>query len=136
MNDIQIFDNKEFGQIRTIEIDGEPWFVGRDMATALGYGNPNDALSKHVDIDDKDLAKCDTLGGNQQMIIVNESGMYSLILGSKLTSAKKFKRWITSEVIPSIRKTGGYNLPQTYPEALRALADQAEKAEKLLIQNN
>ena len=96
MNDIQIFDNKEFGQIRTIEIDGEPWFVGRDMATALGYGNPNDALSKHVDIDDKDLAKCDTLGGNQQMIIVNESGMYSLILGSKLTSAKKFKRWITS----------------------------------------
>ena len=136
MNDIQIFDNKEFGQIRTIEIDGEPWFVGRDMATALGYGNPNDALSKHVDIDDKDLAKCDTLGGNQQMIIVNESGMYSLILGSKLTSAKKFKRWITSEVIPSIRKTGGYNLPQPYPEALRALADQAEKAEKLLIQNN
>lgn len=136
MNDIQIFDNKEFGQIRTIEIDGEPWFVGNDVAKSLGYTNPRDAILNHVFDDDKGVEKLDTLGGAQNMTVINESGMYSLIFNSRLESAKKFKHWVTSEVIPSIRKTGGYNLPQTYPEALRALADQAEKAEKLLIQNN
>ena len=136
VNDIQIFDNKEFGQIRTIEIDGEPWFVGNDVAKSLGYTNPRDAILNHVFDDDKGVEKLDTLGGAQNMTVINESGMYSLIFNSRLESAKKFKHWVTSEVIPSIRKTGGYNLPQTYPEALRALADQAEKAEKLLIQNN
>ena len=136
MNDIQIFNNETFGEIRTLRINGEPWFVAQDIAGALGYGNSRDAVFKHVDADDKGVAKCDTLGGAQDMTVINESGMYSLILGSKLTNAKKFKHWVTSEVLPSIRKTGGYNLPQTYPEALRALADQAEKAEKLLIQNN
>ena len=136
MNDIQIFNNETFGEIRTLSINGEPWFVAQDIAGALGYGNSRDAVFKHVDADDKGVAKCDTLGGAQDMTVINESGMYSLILGSKLTNAKKFKHWVTSEVLPSIRKTGGYNLPQTYPEALRALADQAEKAEKLLIQNN
>ena len=136
MNDIQIFNNETFGEIRTLSINVEPWFVAQDIAGALGYGNSRDAVFKHVDADDKGVAKCDTLGGAQDMTVINESGMYSLILGSKLTNAKKFKHWVTSEVLPSIRKTGGYNLPQTYPEALRALADQAEKAEKLLIQNN
>lgn len=136
MNDIQIFNNETFGEIRTLSINGEPWFVAQDIAGALGYGNSRDAVFKHVDADDKGVAKCDTLGGAQDMTVINESGMYSLILGSKLTNAKKFKHWVTSEVLPSIRKTGGYNLPQTYSEALRALADQAEKAEKLLIQNN
>lgn len=136
MNDIQIFNNETFGEIRTLSINGEPWFVAQDIAGALGYGNSRDAVFKHVDADDKGVAKCDTLGGAQDMTVINESGMYSLILGSKLTNAKKFKHWVTSEVLPSIRKTGGYNLPQTYPEALRALADQAEKAEKLLVQNN
>lgn len=136
MNDIQIFNNETFGEIRTLSINGEPWFVAQDIAGALGYGNSRDAVFKHVDADDKGVAKCDTLGGAQDMTVINESGMYSLILGSKLTNAKKFKHWVTSEVLPSIRKTGGYNLPQTYPEALRALADQVEKAEKLLIQNN
>lgn len=136
MNDIQTFNNETFGEIRTLSINGEPWFVAQDIAGALGYGNSRDAVFKHVDADDKGVAKCDTHGGAQDMTVINESGMYSLILGSKLTNAKKFKHWVTSEVLPSIRKTGGYNLPQTYPEALRALADQAEKAEKLLIQNN
>jgi len=135
MNDIQIFNNKVFGEIRTLKINGEPWFVAQDIAGALGYGNSRDAVYKHVDADDKGVAKCDTLGGIQDMTVINESGMYSLILSSKLENAKKFKHWVTSEVIPSIRKTGGYNLPQTYPEALRALADQAEKAEQLRLEN-
>lgn len=135
MNDIQIFNNETFGEIRTLSINGEPWFVAQDIAGALGYGNSRDAVFKHVDADDKGVAKCDTLGGAQDMTVINESGMYSLILGSKLTNAKKFKHWVTSEVLPSIRKTGGYNLPQTYPEALRALADQAEKMEQLRLEN-
>ena len=87
---------------------GEPWFVGKDVAKMLGYKNVPDAISKHVDIEDKGVAKCDTLGGNQKTTIVNESGLYSLILSSKLPQAKAFKRWVTSEVLPQIRKTGGY----------------------------
>jgi prophage antirepressor-like protein len=105
---IQIFNNTEFGEIRSMEICGEPWFVGKDVATALGYSNPRDALSKHVDSEDKDVAFCDTLGGSQKQTVINESGMYSLILGSKLEGAKRFKRWVTSEVLPSIRKSGAY----------------------------
>lgn len=105
---IQVFNNTEFGEIRTMEINGEPWFVGKDIAAALGYSNPRDALSKHVDSDDKGVANCDTPSGTQKMTIINESGMYSLIMGSKLEGAKRFKRWVTSEVLPSIRKTGAY----------------------------
>ena len=105
---IQVFNNTEFGEIRSMTIDGEPYFVGKDVAAALGYSNPRDALSKHVDSDDKGVANCDTPSGTQKMTIINESGMYSLILSSKLEGAKRFKRWVTSEVLPSIRKTGAF----------------------------
>ena len=108
MNEIKQFQNEEFGEIRTITKDGDPWFVGKDIAEALGYANTKDALKKHVDEEDKGVAICDTPGGKQQMTIINESGLYSLILFSKLPNAKKFKRWVTSEVLPSIRKHGGY----------------------------
>ena len=108
MNDLQIFKSEEFGQIRTVEIDGEPWFVGKDVANALGYSNPRKAMIDHVDSEDKGVTKRDTPGGNQEMTIINESGLYSLILSSKLPTAKQFKHWVTSEVIPSIRKNGGY----------------------------
>ena len=108
MNNLQIFNSPEFGQIRTIQQNKEPWFVGKDVAAILGYSNPRDALAKHVDAEDKGVAKCDTLGGNQDLTIINESGLYSLILSSKMPKAKEFKRWVTSEVIPAIRKTGGY----------------------------
>ena len=135
MNEIQIFKNEDFGEIRTTEINGEPWFVGKDVAARLGYSNTMDAISKHVDDEDKGIAKCDTLGGAQEMTIINESGLYSLVLSSKLESAKRFKRWITSEVIPQIRKTGSYHIPKTYAEALRALADETEKIEALKKQN-
>lgn len=108
MSNIQIFENAEFGKVRTVEVNGEPWLVGKDVAEALGYSNPRDALSKHVDPDDKGVANCDTPSGVQPMTIINESGLYSLVLSSKLPGAKKFKRWVTCEVLPSIRKNGGY----------------------------
>ena len=108
MNELKVFEKAEFGQMRAIEKDGEPWFVGKDVADMLGYRNARDAISKHVDDEDKGVAKCDTLGGSQDLAIINESGLYSLILSSKLPDAKKFKRWVTAEVIPSIRKHGGY----------------------------
>ena len=107
-SELKVFENPTFGQVRTVEIDGEPYFVGKDVATILGYSNPRDAISKHVDDEDKGVAKCDTLGGRQEILFINESGLYSLILSSKLPGAKEFKRWVTSEVVPSIRKTGGY----------------------------
>ena len=108
MNDIQIFSSPEFGDIRTLDQNGEPWFVGKDVAQALGYSNPRDALAKHVDGQDRGVANCDTPSGEQQMTIINESGLYSLIFSSKLESAMRFKRWVTSEVLPAIRKTGSY----------------------------
>ena len=119
MNQLQIFENKEFGKIRTVEINNEPYFVGKDVADILGYTNARKALTDHVDEDDKGVTKCDTLGGSQNMTVINESGLYSLILSSKLPTAKKFKRWVTSEVLPSIRKHGMYtpesvNKPDTY----------------------
>lgn len=135
MNEMTIFKNPEFGSVRTVMVDGEPWLIGKDVAEALGYSNARDAISKHVDGDDKGVAKCDTLGGTQDLTVINESGVYALVFGSKLESAKRFKHWVTSEVLPSIRKTGGYHLPQTYAEALRALADKAEEAERLEKQN-
>ena len=111
-NDVITFNSAEFGNVRTVVIDGQPWFVGKDVATSLGYSNPRDALSKHIDSEDKGVAKCDTPSGSQNMTIINESGLYSLILGSKLESAKKFKRWVTSEVLPSIRKNGNYSMSE------------------------
>lgn len=108
-NELKIFNNEEFGEIRTVTIDNEPWFVGMDVTKALGYRNTRDALAKRVDEEDKGVAKCDTLGGSQDLTVINESGVYSLVFGSKLPSAKKFKRWVTSEVLPTIRKTGSYS---------------------------
>lgn len=108
MNEIKVFENSEFGTLRGVEIDGESWLVGKDVAERLGYSNPRDALMKHVDDEDKGVAKCDTLGGKQDVTVINESGLYALVLGSKLPNAKRFRRWVTSEVLPAIRKTGGY----------------------------
>lgn len=109
MNEIQIFNNPDFGQVRTVTIDGEPWLVGKDVAQALGYSNTRDALNKHVDAEDKNtVAFHDGTSGNPNQTVINESGLYSLILSSKLPNAKKFKHWVTSEVLPSIRKTGSF----------------------------
>lgn len=105
---LQIFNDNRLGSIRAMVIDKEPYFVGKDVAEALGYSNPRDALARHVEPEDKGVVKHDTLGGAQEMTIINESGLYSLILSSKLPTAKEFKRWVTKEVIPTIRKTGGY----------------------------
>lgn len=110
---IQIFDHPEFGKIRSVLIDGEPWLVGKDVAKAMGYSNTKKALIDHVDAEDKGVTKRDPCGNVQQMVIINESGLYSLILSSKLPVAKKFKRWVTSEVLPAIRKTGSYQMPNT-----------------------
>ena len=110
MNNIQVFSHELFGDIRTMtDEQGETWFVGKDVAEALGYSRPLDALSKHVEEDDSaKRGLIDSLGRKQQAIFINESGLYSLILSSKLPQAKEFKRWVTSEVLPQIRKTGGY----------------------------
>ena len=105
---IKIFKSEVFGEIRTCLVNNHIMFVGKDVATALGYSNVHDALSKHVDSEDKGVAKCDTLGGAQKITLINESGLYSLILSSKLPQAKAFKRWVTAEVLPQIRQTGGY----------------------------
>ena len=108
MNELKIFNSSEFGQVRTVTIDGEPWFIGKDVATILGYERTADAIRAHVDEDDKGVGEIQTPGGKQKIVIINESGLYSLVLSSKLPTAKKFKHWITSEVLPAIRKTGGY----------------------------
>lgn len=119
MTDLQIFKNPEFGEIRTIEKDGEPWFVGKDVAAALGYERPTKAILDHVDDEDKDEVPIqDSIGRSQNTPIINESGLYSLVLSSKLPGAKQFKRWITSEVIPSIRKHGAYMTPDKLEEVL------------------
>lgn len=132
-NEIQIFSNEEFGQVRTVEIDGKPYFAASDVATALGYVNPRKAIIDHC----KGVTKCDTPtnSGVQAINYIPEGDIYRLIVSSKLPSAEKFEKWVFDEVIPSIRKTGGYNLPQTYAEALRALADKAEEAERLALEN-
>ena len=137
MNEIKIFDNPEFGKVRTMEINGEPYFVGREVAMILGYKNPLDALTKHVEEEDKGVANCDTLGGTQKMTIINESGLYSLILSSKLPKAKEFKRWVTSEVLPSIRKHGAYavdellNDPEFAIKTFTALKEERAKNRQL-----
>jgi len=119
MSELMVFNSPEFGEIRSVEIDGEPWLVGKDVAVALGYEKPTDTVRKRVDEEDRGVSKIETPSGTQEMTIINESGLYSLILSSKLPGAKKFKRWVTSEVLPSIRKTGGY-LPAA---AEKTLAD-------------
>ncbi len=122
MKGLIIFKHSKFGKIRTLEIEGEPWFIGRDVATALGYGDTDQALRKHVEEEDKLTRRIDgepnSKGGNPNMTIINESGLYSLIFSSKLPIAKEFKRWVTSEVLPSIRKHGGYMTPETIEAAL------------------
>ena len=107
-NKVTLFTNEELGSVRALEIDGEPYFVGKDVAVALGYKEPQKAVRERVAPEDRGVSKMDTPGGKQEMAIINESGLYSLILSSKLPSAKAFKRWITAEVLPVIRKTGGY----------------------------
>lgn len=137
MNELQIFVSKEFGEIRTVTIDNEPWFVGKDVATALGYSNSRDAILKHVHEDDKGVAKCDTPSGKQEMTVINESGLYALIFGSKLDSAKRFKHWVTSEVLPSIRKHGMYavdelvNNPELLIKVATELKEEREKNREL-----
>lgn len=123
MNELQVFKNQEFGSVRTLVINSEPWFVGKDVADVLGYKNQNDALSKHVDGEDKDtIAIRDSIGRNRNTPIINESGLYSLVLSSKLPSAKKFKRWVTSEVLPALRKTGQYQVKELSGQELMAKA--------------
>lgn len=135
---IEVFKNNDFKEIRVMEIGKEPWFVGKDIADNLGYTNASDAIKRHVDKEDKGVAKHDTLGGSQSMTVINESGLYSLILSSKLPTAKKFKRWVTSEVLPSIRKHGMYardellDNPDLLIEALQEL--KKERQEKLVLQ--
>lgn len=116
---VMTFENQEFGKVRTVEISGEPWMVGKDIAEALGYSKARNAIASHVDTEDKQEAPIQgTLGGTQGMTVINESGMYSLVLGSKLPGARKFKRWITSDVLPSIRKHGAYMTPEKIEEVL------------------
>ena len=128
---ITTFNNEEFGNVRTLTIDGDPWFVGKDIAECLGYSNTKDALRKHVDSEDKIMGSqnatpsiTDNLGRKQFPTFVNESGVYSLIFGSKLESAKKFKKWVTSEVLPSLRKTGTYTVVATQPSATSSIIVQ------------
>ena len=111
-NNLEIFTNPEFGNIRIIEKNGEPWFIGKDVAEALGYEASRNAITKHVDDEDKLTHQISASGQNRNMTVINESGLYSLILSSKLPTAKKFKRWVTSEVLPAIRKHGNYTAPK------------------------
>ena len=111
MNDLKIFENEQFGSIRTVMINNEPWFVGKDVAEILAYNEPHKAITRHVDEEDRTKHPILSNGGMQESWLINESGLYSLILSSKLPTAKEFKRWVTSEVLPSIRKTGTYTKP-------------------------
>lgn len=130
MEELQIFNNEEFGNVRSLMIDNEPWLVGKDVARALGYGEGkslNNAVAKHVDDEDKGVTEMMTPGGKQNVTIINESGLYSLILSSKLPSAKKFKHWVTSEVLPTLRKTGSYAKVPTDPRELLMLTIKAHE---------
>lgn len=117
-NLVKIFENAEFGNIRTVVIDGDPWFVGKDIAEALGYMDTNQAIRNHVDDDDKLIRQFNGSGQNREMYVINESGLYALVFGSKLPTAKDFKHWVTSEVLPAIRQTGGYQKPMSELEIL------------------
>ena len=140
MNELQIFKNEEFGEIRTVTIDNEPWFVGKDVAEVLGYSDTNKAVSMHVDDEDKKLNDKSSLSfGQRGATLINESGLYALIFSSKLETAKAFKRWVTSEVLPAIRKTGCYQMPapvQVFPAgslaaAISDIGDTAAAIEKV-----
>lgn len=126
MNELQVFKNQEFGSVRTLLINSEPWFVGKDVADVLGYSNSRKAMADHVDDEDKEVltSRNVTLENipNRGITVVNESGLYSLILSSKLPSAKKFKRWVTSEVLPALRKTGQYQVKELSGSELMAKA--------------
>lgn len=134
MNEVKIFENPDFGQVRTVLIEDAPYFVGKDVANILGYSNTADAIGRHVYEEDKTTIEISDGGSNYKTraVIINESGIYALVFGSKLPTARKFKHWVTSEVLPSIRKTGGYslNVPKNLPEALRAYAAEIEAHEK------
>ena len=141
MNNLQIFSNEEFGQIRTMVIDGEPWFVGKDVAEALGYSNSSKAVSAHVSEEDRILKtiEADSQNGNvvkTQTAFINESGLYSLIFSSKLDSAKKFKRWVTSEVLPSIRGNGAYIAGQENMTPEQIMAAGLQAAQKIIESKN
>lgn len=133
MQELQIFKNKELGEIRTILIDNQPYFVGKDVAETLGYTNTNKAIKDHVDEEDKLTERIVMSGQNREVILINESGLYSLILTSKLPSANKFKRWVTNEVLPSIRETGAYNTNQS--KQLTALEQLQLQSEAILEVN-
>lgn len=142
MNELKIFENAEFGQVRTVTIDNEPWFVGKDVAEALGYAKARNAIASHVsDEDKKDAPIQGTPGGTQTMTMINESGLYALIFGSKLEAAKRFKHWVTSEVLPAIRKHGAYavdellNNPDMAIKAFTALKEERERNELLQADN-
>ena len=150
MNELQIFENEEFGEIRTVTINNEPWFVGKDVATALGYKNTKDAIISHVDDEDKTVIQRSEIATlenhipedvlpmnfvsaeipNRGLTTINESGLYALIFGSKLETAKKFKHWVTSEVVPSLRKTGSYEMKNYSPE-MKAILMHDEKIVKI-----
>lgn len=127
MNKLQVFENKTFGKVRVIERNNEPWFVGKDVAEVLGYSNPRKALSDHVKGTHKGVTNCDTLGGKQQLTIIDEAGLYSLVLRSKLPAAEDFQEWVVAEVIPSIRKTGKYIAPK------QQTAIQQQRVEAMLL---
>lgn len=122
MNELKVFNSEEFGDVRTVTINGDPWFVGKDVAAALGFTNPRDVISTHVFDEDKGVESIDTLGGKQKMTVINESELYALVFGSRLKSAQRFKHWVTSEVLPAIRRTGGYQMPAPQGKELLALA--------------
>ena len=134
MNEIKIFENQEFGKVRALEIDGKPYFLGKDVADALGYTNPQKAIRDHVDIEDKLSERFVLSGQNREATVISESGLYSLVLSSKLESAKRFKRWVTSEVLPSIRQTGGYQM--TMPQGKELLALAVLEAQKTIEAQN
>lgn len=132
MNEIKIFNNKDFGQVRTVVIDNEPWFVGNDVAKALGYSKVREAIKTNVDeMDTSLMGVIDSLGRKQQTTIINESGLYSLIFGSKLETAKSFKRWVTSEVLPSLRKNGTYSVTTCQYPVSAAAIESATNAGRL-----
>lgn len=134
MNELKVFNSEEFGDVRTVTINGDPWFVGKDVAAALGFTNPRDAISTHVFDEDKGVESIDTLGGKQKMTVINESGLYALVFGSRLKSAQRFKHWVTSEVLPAIRRTGGYQVPAPQGKELLALA--VLEAQKTIEEQN
>lgn len=136
MNKIKIFENSELGSLKVVEHKNEMWFVGKEVAKLLGYKNTNKALKDHVESFEKGVTKWDTAGGKQNVVIINESGLYSLIFASKLDTAKKFKKWVTSEVLPQIRKNGQYkNKPAktlTQLEMLKIAVEEIETQNKLI----